>query len=412
MTPGTPPGDGGARRSPLDRAADRAAAERARRRRSGTPLLDDPGLGLRVERYGEEAGLEVVERLGGPPRLTVVRDADPTDPADPAGPAGPVDPTDPAVAKDPADPAVQQAVPEPVTSPADPVPDAPQEPDTLDLTGVGELLVDAVELVRRRLEGDYAVDEFGFDPELTERVLLAVLRPLYRHWFRVEVRGAHHIPADRGALLVGNHSGTLAWDALMTQVAVHEATGDRFLRMLGADLVFATPVVGDVARRMGATLAASSDAERLLTAGQLVGVWPEGFKGVGKLYRDRYRLQRFGRGGFVSAAIRTQVPIVPVSIVGAEEVHPMLADVRPLARLFGTPFWPVTPTWPWLGPLGLVPLPSKWLIEFGEPVPTDELDPGAADDPMVVFEITDRVREVVQQTLYALLVQRRSVFLG
>ena len=141
-------------------------------------------------------------------------------------------------------------------------------------------------------------------------------------------------------------------------------------------------------------------------------MWPEGFKGIGKSYRDRYRLQRFGRGGFVSAAIRTQVPIVPVSIVGAEEIHPMLADVRPLARLTGAPYWPVTPTFPLLGPLGLVPLPSKWLIEFGEPIATDELDPSAAEDPMVVFEITDRVREVIQQTLYALLVQRRSVFLG
>ena len=293
-----------------------------------------------------------------------------------------------------------------------PVEESSQEEGVDDPDHLAELLVEAVEFVRRRLGGDYAVDEFGFDPELTERVLLRLLRPVYQRWFRVELRGADRIPADRGALLVGNHSGTLAWDALMTQVAVHDSTGGRFLRLLGADLVFATPVVGDVARRMGATLAASSDAERLLSAGELVGVWPEGYKGIGKNYRDRYRLQRFGRGGFVSAAIRTRVPIVPVSIVGAEEVHPMLADVRPLARLTGAPYWPVTPTWPWLGLLGLVPLPSKWLIEFGEPVPTDQLDPSAAEDPMVVFEITDRVREVIQQTLYSLLVQRRSVFLG
>ncbi len=220
------------------------------------------------------------------------------------------------------------------------------------------------------------------------------------------------LPLDAGALLVANHSGTIAWDALMTQLAVHEATGGRFLRLLGADLVFQTPVVGDMARRMGATLAASADAERLLKDGELVGVWPEGFKGIGKPFRDRYRLQRFGRGGFVSAAVRTGVPIVPVSIVGAEETYPMLADLRPLARLTGAPYWPITPLWPWFGLLGLVPLPSKWLIEFGTPIGTDELDASSADDPMVVFEITDRVREVIQQTLYALLVQRRSVFLG
>jgi 1-acyl-sn-glycerol-3-phosphate acyltransferase len=142
-----------------------------------------------------------------------------------------------------------------------------------------ELLVEAVDFVRRRLEGDYAVDEFGFDPELTERVMLNVLRPVYRRWFRVELRGEDRIPADRGALLVGNHSGTLAWDALMTQVAVHDSTGGRFLRLLGADLVFATPVVGDVARRIGATLAASSDAERLLSSGSSSGCGPRGSRG-------------------------------------------------------------------------------------------------------------------------------------
>ena len=349
-----------------------------------TPLRRDDPVETVIDLVAEEAGQRVVEALEAtrPPRLAVV----PDEPV-PAGPED--DPTPP----------TEDLLPSPLADP--------------DGTAhLRDLLLDAVDFVRRRLEGDYAVDEFGFDAELTERVLLAVLRPVYRRWFRVELRGGDRIPADHGALLVGNHSGTLAWDALMTQVAVHDSTGGRFLRLLGADLVFSTPVVGDVARRMGATLAASSDAERLLSSGELVGVWPEGFKGIGKNYRDRYRLQRFGRGGFVSAAIRTQVPIVPVSIVGAEEIYPMLADVRPLARLTGAPYWPVTPTFPLLGPLGLVPLPSKWLIEFGEPIPTDELDPGAAEDPMVVFEITDRVREVIQQTLYALLVQRGSVFLG
>ncbi len=277
------------------------------------------------------------------------------------------------------------------------------------------LLLSAVELLRRRAAGDYVVDEFGFDAELTEQVLFALLRPVYRRWFRVELRGTANLAHGGGALLVGNHSGTLAWDALMTQLAVHEATasesGARFLRPLGADLVFAAPVMGDLARRMGATLASHADAERLLSRGELVGVWPEGFKGIGKPFRDRYKLQRFGRGGFVAAAIRTRVPLVPVSIVGAEEIYPMIGDIRPLARLLGTPYWPITPLWPWFGLLGLVPLPSKWLIEFGAPIATDELDPAAADDPMIVFDVTDEVREVIQQTLYTLLVQRRSAFL-
>lgn len=272
-------------------------------------------------------------------------------------------------------------------------------------------VAEALAFVRRRLTGDYEVDEFGFDPELTDTVLLAVLRPLYRHWFRVQVRGIENVPSEGGALVVANHSGTVALDALMTQVAVRdEHPARRHLRMLGADLVFATPVVGDIARKSGSTLAANADAERLLAGGHLVGVWPEGFKGIGKPFSERYKLQRFGRGGFVSAALRTKAPIVPCAIVGAEEIYPILGNSRTVARLLGVPYAPITPTWPLLGPLGLVPLPSKWLIEFGEPIPTDDAGDGAADDPMMIFDVTDQVRETIQQTLYSLLMQRRSVF--
>jgi 1-acyl-sn-glycerol-3-phosphate acyltransferase len=180
--------------------------------------------------------------------------------------------------------------------------------------------------------------------------------------------------------------------------------------MLGADFVFQTPVVSQIARKSGSTLAANSDAERLLSGGDLVGVWPEGFKGIGKPFSERYKLQRFGRGGFVASAIRARVPIIPCSIVGAEEIYPMIGNMKTLARLVGAPYAPVTPTWPLLGPLGLVPLPSKWLIEFGVPVQTSDLGPGAADDPMLIFDLTDRTRETIQQTLYSLLMQRRSVF--
>jgi 1-acyl-sn-glycerol-3-phosphate acyltransferase len=265
--------------------------------------------------------------------------------------------------------------------------------------------------LRRRLTGDYAVDEFGFDPELTDTVLLALARPLYSRWFRVEVRGIENIPASGGALVVANHSGAVALDSLMTAVAVHdEHPQHRFLRMLGADLVFQTPFLGELARKGGVTLANNPDAERLLASGEVVGVWPEGFKGIGKPFSERYKLQRFGRGGFVTAALRTRTPIVPCAIVGAEEIYPILGNMPALARLLGLPYAPITPTFPWLGPLGLVPLPSKWLIEFGTPVPTDDQPAGAADDPMLVFDLTDQVRQTIQQTLYALLVQRRSVF--
>jgi 1-acyl-sn-glycerol-3-phosphate acyltransferase len=278
---------------------------------------------------------------------------------------------------------------------------------------LADRLADLVAFARRRLTGEYEVDEFGFDAELADNVLLPPLRQLYQNWFRVEVIGAHNLPDETGALLVANHSGTFPIDAMMTAVAVRDNhPRGRFLRMLGADLIFKTPVLGSFARKSGQTLACSADAERLLRDGHLVGVWPEGFKGIGKPFRDRYKLQRFGRGGFVSAALRTDTPIIPVSIVGAEEIYPKLADLKPLARLFGFPYFPVTPLFPHFGLLGLVPLPSKWFIEFGEPIRTDEFEAGAEDDPMLVFNITDQVRESIQQTLYRLLSQRNNVFLG
>jgi 1-acyl-sn-glycerol-3-phosphate acyltransferase len=262
--------------------------------------------------------------------------------------------------------------------------------------------------LRQRLTGDYEVDEFGFDKHLTDSVFLPLLRPLYRNWFRTEVSGMENIPTEGGALVVANHSGTIPLDAVMLGVGVHEA-GQRYLRLLGADLMFRMPVLSELARKGGGTLACNPDAERLMRAGELVGVFPEGFKGVGKPFADRYKLQRFGRGGFVSAALRTGVPIIPVAIVGAEESYPMLGNVKSIARLFGLPYFPITPTFPWLGPLGLVPLPSKWLIEFGKPIETSHLADDV-DDPLVVFNLADQVRETIQQSLYELLDRRPDPF--
>ncbi|GAA4980466.1 hypothetical protein GCM10023205_56910 [Yinghuangia aomiensis] len=270
---------------------------------------------------------------------------------------------------------------------------------------------DGLAFLRRRVTGEYEVDEFGFDQELTDQLVMSLLRPLYEKYFRVEVRGLEHVPAKGGALIVANHSGTLPLDALMTQVAVHDHHPEaRNLRLLGADLVFQLPLVGELARKSGHTLACHADAERLLSQGELVGVWPEGYKGLGKPFKDRYKLQRFGRGGFVSSALRTGVPIVPCSIVGAEEIYPMIGNFRTLARLLGLPYFPVTPTFPLLGPVGLVPLPTKWRIEFGEPIRTDTYPAHTADDPMVVFNLTDEVRETIQHTIYKVLMHRRSVF--
>ena len=272
-----------------------------------------------------------------------------------------------------------------------------------------ETLEETIGFIRSRLHGDYAVDDFGFDPEFTTKIYLPLLRRLADSWFRVEVRGAENLPFDGSALLVANHAGTLPLDGMILHTVVYDEIG-RHVRMLGADLIFKTPYSHDLARKTGTTLACQEDAERLLASNQLVAVFPEGFKGLGKPYADRYKLQRFGRGGFVAAAIRAQVPIIPTAIVGSEEIYPLIAKAPALARALGLPYFPITPLFPWFGPLGMIPLPSKWIIQFGEAITTDELGPGAAEDPMIMFNITDQVRETIQQTLYALLMQRRSAF--
>ena len=269
------------------------------------------------------------------------------------------------------------------------------------------------EFIRKRMMGDYTVDEFGFDPHLNNAIFLPLLRVLFKSWFRVEVSGIENLPTSGAALVVANHAGVLPFDGLMTAVAVHDKhPTHRDLRLLAADMVFDMPMIGQAARKAGHTMACTSDAHRLLAAGELTAVFPEGYKGLGKHFKDRYKLQRFGRGGFVSAALRTKAPIVPCSIVGSEEIYPMIADVKLLARLLGLPYFPVTPLFPLAGPAGMVPLPSKWHIQFGEPISTDDYEESAAEDPMVTFELTDQVRETIQQTLYQLLANRRNMFLG
>ena len=229
-------------------------------------------------------------------------------------------------------------------------------------------------------------------------------------WFRIEVRGVENIPAEGGALVVSNHSGTAARrrpdDDGRRSTTTPAASCARSAPTWSSGCRSSASWPARAARRWPATRTPSGCSR----GGELVGVWPEGFKGIGKPFSERYKLQRFGRGGFVAAALRTGVPIVPLSVVGAEEIYPLVGNVPSLARLLGVPYVPITPFFPLLGPLGLVPLPSKWLIEFGEPIRTDEYDAGAADDPMLVFNVTDQVRETIQQTLYSLLMQRESVF--
>ena len=275
--------------------------------------------------------------------------------------------------------------------------------------------VDPIEAIRafiqRRLAGDYELDDFGYDQELSRDLLLPLAKPLYENYFRVKTLGMNRIPNTGPALLVGNHSGTVALDAVMMQYAVAtEHPAERPVRNIGADLVFSLPFIGPLARKGGNALAHDDDALELLRRGELVGVFPEGFKGVGKGWRERYKLQRFGRGGFIEVALRARVPIIPVAFVGPEETYPMIGNAKMIASALRMPYFPITPTFPWLGPLGLLPLPSRWVIEFGQPIPLDDYPDDAADDKMLVFDLADSIRDTIQQMLYKNLKFRGGTF--
>ena len=266
----------------------------------------------------------------------------------------------------------------------------------------------AAEFARQRLAGEFQTDESGFDPHFHAHVIMPLTRALYRNWFRIEMRGLEHVPDEGAALVVANHSGVLPFDAIMLQTGLLDAHAQhRNLRLLGADLVYAIPGLATLAVKSGHTRADPAQAARLLAGGHLVGVFPEGFKGIGKLFRERYQLQRFGRGGFAAIAIEAGAPIVPCAIVGAEEIYPMIGNARPLARIFGLPYFPVTPLFPWLGPLGAIPLPSNWIIEFLPPVPTDDYPVGDED---AIAELSDRIRDTIQQKLHVLVDERGPAF--
>jgi 1-acyl-sn-glycerol-3-phosphate acyltransferase len=269
----------------------------------------------------------------------------------------------------------------------------------------------AVDFVRRRMAGDYEVDESGFDPELNATVLMPLFRPFYRTWFRVQMRGVENLPASGPALVVANHSGVLPLDAVMLQIGIFdEHPQHRNLRLLSADLVYELPVLSSMARWSGHVRACREEAKSQLRAGELVGVFPEGFKGIGKPFSQRYQLQRFGRGGFASLAREAGAPIIPCAIVGAEEIYPMIGNLPHLARLLRLPYFPVTPLFPWLGLVGAVPLPSNWIIEFCPLVPTDTVSTNGAGPDKADSCLADTVRDMIQCKLDELVAERGPAF--
>jgi 1-acyl-sn-glycerol-3-phosphate acyltransferase len=256
------------------------------------------------------------------------------------------------------------------------------------------------------------VDEFGLDPSVDARSR-AGFEALFRRYFRAAVSGIEHVPASGRALLVANHSGTFPWDGVMLKTAIRlEHPARRELRWLTEDFVYHFPFLGTFLSRIGAVRANPENAERLLARDALVAVFPEGIQGIGKLYRQRYQLQRFGRGGYVKLALRSGAPLVPTAIVGAEETNPLLFKVGWLSKLTGLPYLPVTATFPWLGPLGLVPLPARWKVVFGSPIDLSEYGPEGADDAILVNRLNERVRATIQTLVDDAVSARGSVLFG
>jgi 1-acyl-sn-glycerol-3-phosphate acyltransferase len=267
-----------------------------------------------------------------------------------------------------------------------------------------------VGLIQRRRRGEHTTDAFGMDAELVELV-----RPfsgfMYRSYFRVHTAGLDNVPSTGRALLVANHGGVLPWDGVMIASAVlEEHPAPRVARVLYAPNALAIPGLPRALETFGQVCDTSANVLRLLEDDQLACVFPEGTNGLGKLFKARYKLARFRRSGSVALALQTGAPIVPVAVIGAEETYPMLADAQPLAQILRLPFFPITPLFPWLGPLGLIPLPSKWSISFGEPIATAGYGPDAASDPGLLSKLCEQLHERIQYMIGQQLAARESVY--
>jgi 1-acyl-sn-glycerol-3-phosphate acyltransferase len=247
----------------------------------------------------------------------------------------------------------------------------------------------------------------GHDPTFLDRTA-PLLEFLWSRYFRVRLLGVENVPATGAAMLVGNHSGGIPYDGALLLHGIHrDHPSHRRVRPLVANFAFRQGWMANVISRIGGVRASRETALPLLARGELVAVFPEGLRGVGKLYRERYRMARFGRGGFVRLSSEAQVPLLPVAIVGAEEIHPVIGKITSLAEPLGLPYIPITPTFPWLGPLGLLPVPTKWTIQIGAPIPP----PAPGDGPGTV-RVAEAVRTAIDGMIADLLVQRRSILFG
>jgi 1-acyl-sn-glycerol-3-phosphate acyltransferase len=274
-----------------------------------------------------------------------------------------------------------------------------------------------LQAIQRRLstlamsERSGEVDEFGMD-EIVLRRARPLFDLLYDHYWRIDLHGVDRIPDTGPCLLVANRSGLLPYDGVMLSHAIWRTRPEMRPRFLVADWLITLPFVQPYLARLGGVRACRENAERLIHSGHSVLVFPEGQKGAAKVFRERYRLKRFGRGGVVRVALETRVPIIPIGIVGAEEAHPILFKWAAPARALGLPFLPVTPTFPLLGPLGLLPLPTKWVIRIGEPISIDHLAPDSASDELLISRMNEELRSQIQTLIDMGLSDRSSVWDG
>ena len=254
------------------------------------------------------------------------------------------------------------------------------------------------------------VDEFGMD-EATLRSARPLLDLLLDRYWRVEFSGLERLPDTGPCLIVANHSGLLPYDGLMLAHGIARARPyEQRPCFLVADWLITLPFVQPYLARLGGVRACRENAERLLENKRWVIAFPEGARGAAKVFRERYQVKRFGRGGVVRVALESGVPLVPVGIVGAEEAHPILFKEQALARTLGLPFLPVTPTFPLAGPLGMVPLPTKWIVRIGEPVALEHLDSEAVDDELLIARLTEELRLRIQALVDQGLADRQSVW--
>jgi len=239
---------------------------------------------------------------------------------------------------------------------------------------------------------EYGVDPFGMSPSYTEPFLLTAAL-MYRYWLRVETRGIENVPEGR-VLLIANHAGnTFAWDGAMLGMAMLlEARPPRLVRGMAEYYLPTIPWFNVLMQRAGSVVGTPTNCAHLLENGEAIMVFPEGERGFVKPWAKRYQLQRFGLG-FLRLALETDTPIVPVGIVGAEEQSPCFANVRWLGKLVGSPAFPLTLTFPWLGLGGFLPLPVKFRIRFGEPLRFDG-DPN--DDDRHVEKHVEVVKKAIR----------------